>query len=63
MWIKVRHAPNKGGEMFLRRKNIFQKERNAEWIKSTYERGAANRERNKGGIMVLGGGQSIIGWW
>ena len=63
MWIKARHAPNKGGEMFTRRKNIFQKERNAEWIKSTYERGVANRERNKGGIMVLGGGQVDIGWW
>ena len=48
MWIKARHAPNKGGEMFTRRKNIFQKERNAEWIKSTYERGVANRGRNKG---------------
>ena len=62
MWIKARHAPNKGGEMFPRRKNIFQKERKAEWIKSTYERGVANRERNNGGIMVLGGGQAIIGW-
>ena len=49
--------------MFPRRKSIFQRGRNAEWIKSTYERGVANRERNKGGIMVLGGGQAIIGWW
>ena len=63
MWIKTRHVPNKEGEMFPRRKNIFQKERNAEWIKSTYERGVANRGRNKGEIMVLGGAQIDIGWW
>ena len=49
MWIKARHVPNKGGEMFPRRKSIFQRGRNAEWIKSTYERGVANRGRNKGG--------------
>ena len=49
MWIKARHVPNKGEEMFPRRKSIFQKGRNAEWIKSTYERGVANRGRNKGG--------------
>ena len=61
MWIKARHVPNKKGEMFPRRKSIFQRERNAEWIKSTYERGVANRGRNKGGIMVLGGGQAVIG--
>ena len=36
---------------------------NADWIKSTYERRVANRRRNNGGIMVLGGGQAIIGWW
>ena len=54
MWIKE-------GEMFPRRKSIFQKGRNAEWIKSTYERGVANRERNNGGIMVLGGGRTVIG--
>ena len=41
----------------------FQRGRHAKWIKSTYERGVANRERNKGGIMVLEGGQAIIGWW
>ena len=61
MWIKARHVPNKGGEMFPRRKSIFQWGRNAEWIKSTHERGVANRGRNIGGIMVLGGGQAIIG--
>ena len=61
MWIKARHVPNKGGEMFLRRKSILQRGRNAEWIKSTHERGVANRGRNIGGIMVLGGGQAIIG--
>ena len=49
MWIKARHVPNKGEEMFPRRKSIFQKGRNAEWIKSTYERRVANRGRNKGG--------------
>ena len=61
MWIKARHVPNKGGEMFPRKKSIFQRGRNTKWIKSTYERGVANRGRNKGGIMVLGGGQTIIG--
>jgi len=35
--------------MFPRRKSIFQKEKNAEWIKSTYERRVAHRGRNKGG--------------
>ena len=49
MWIKARHVPNKGGEMFSRRKSIFQKRENADWIKSTYERRVANRGRNKGG--------------
>ena len=43
-----RHVPNKEGEMFPRRKSIFQKGRHAEWIKSTNERGVANRGRNKG---------------
>ena len=47
--------------MFPRRRSIFQKGRNVEWIKSTYERGVANRGRNKGEIMVLGGGQAVIG--
>ena len=63
MWIKARQVPNKEGEMFPRRKNIFQRGRNAKWIKSTHKRGVENRGRNKGGIMVLGGGQAIIGWW
>ena len=49
------------GEMFPRRKSIFQRGRNAEWIKSTYERGVANRGRRKVRIMVLGGGQTVIG--
>ena len=62
MWIEARHVPNKGGEMFPK-KSIFQKGRNAEWIKSTYERGVANRGRNKGEIMVLGRAQIDIGWW
>ena len=47
MWIKARHVPNKGER--CSQKSIFQKGRNAEWIKSTYERGVANRGRNKGG--------------
>ena len=34
---------------FPRRRSIFQRRRNAEWIKSTYEKGVANRGRNKGG--------------
>ena len=25
MWIKARHVPNKGGEMFPRKKSIFQR--------------------------------------
>ena len=35
--------------MFPRRKSIFQKGGNADWIKSTYETRVANRGRNKGG--------------
>jgi hypothetical protein len=42
--------------MFPRRRSIFQRGRNTEWIKSTYERGVANRRRRKWGIIVLGGG-------
>ena len=61
MWIKARHVPNKEGEMFSRRKNIPKG--HANWIKSTYDGGVANRGRNKGGIMALGGGQTDIGWW
>ena len=41
----------------------FQRGRHAKWIKSTYERGVANKGRMKGGIMVLGGGKAVIGWW
>ena len=49
--------------VFPRRRGIFERGRNAEWIKSTYERGVANRGRRKVRIMVLGGGQTVIGWW
>ena len=48
MWIKARHVPNKGRETFPKRKRIFQRGRNAKWIKSTYERGVANRGGTKG---------------
>ena len=34
---------------FPRRRGIFQKRRDTEWIKSTYEIGVANRGRNKRG--------------
>ena len=61
MWIKARHVPNKGGEMFPKRKSIFQRGKHADSIKSTYERRVAKWGRNKGGIMVLGGGQAVIG--
>ena len=43
MWIKVRHVPNKGGEMFPRRKNI-PKGKTCQ----------ANRGRNKGGSWFYG---------
>jgi hypothetical protein len=46
---KARYIPNKGGEMFPRRKNIFQRGKHADWIKSTYVRRVANRGRNKEG--------------
>jgi len=36
-----RDVPKKG--------KTFQRGRHAKWIKSTYERGVANRGRNKGG--------------
>ena len=49
MWIKARHVSNKEGEIFPRRKSIFKKGENADWIKSTYERRVASRGRNKGG--------------
>ena len=49
--------------IFPRGKDIFQRGRNAEWIKSTYERRVVNRGRRKGGIIALGGGQTNIGWW
>ena len=49
MWIKANHVPNKGGEIFPRRKSIFQRKKNTDWIKSIYERRLANRGRNKGG--------------
>jgi len=43
---------------------IFQRGRHAEWIKSTYERGVANRRRNKGGNHGFRRrGQAIIEWW
>ena len=46
-----------------KKEKYIPKGENADWIKSTYERRVANKGRNKGGIMVLGGGQAIIGWW
>ena len=56
MWIKVRH--------FLKEKyKYIPRGINTKWIKSTYEEGVANRGRNKGEIMVLGGAQIDIGWW
>ena len=54
---------NKGGEMFSQEGKVYSKGRNAEWIKSTYERGVANKRDEQRGIMVLGGGQTVIGWW
>jgi hypothetical protein len=47
--------------IFPRTRSIFQRGRNDEWIKSTYEGGVANRGRDKGGIMVLEGGKAVIG--
>ena len=46
-----------------KKEKYIPKEENADWIKSTYERRVANRGRNKGEIMVLGGGQTVIRWW
>ena len=42
---------------------IYSKGGDAMWIKSTYEGGVAIRGRNKEGIKVLEGGQTIIRWW
>ena len=46
-----------------KKEKYIPKGENADWIKSTYERGVENKGRNKGGIMVLGGGQTVIRWW
>ena len=46
-----------------KKEKYFPKGENADWIKSTYERGVANRGETKGEIKALGGGQAIIGWW
>ena len=43
------HVPNKGGEMFPRRKSIFQKGKMPTGS-SQHERRIANRGRNKGGV-------------
>jgi hypothetical protein len=51
------------GERHSQERKVYSKGRHAEWIKSTYERGVANRGGTKGEIMALGGGQAIIGWW
>ena len=48
MWIKARHVPNKGEEMFPKKEKYFPKGENTDWIKSTYERRVANRGWNKG---------------
>ena len=57
------YFPTKGERCFPKKEKYFPKEKNADWIKSTYERRVANRGRNKGEIMVLGGGQTVIRWW
>ena len=46
MWIKARHVPHKGGEMPS---------------ESSHEGEVAKKGEIKGGIMVLGGDQVIIG--
>ena len=51
------------GERRSQEGKVYSKGRHAEWIKSTYERGVANRGETKGEIKALGGGQAIIGWW
>ena len=60
MWIKIRHVPNKEGEMFPRRKNI-PKGGDMRSGSNQHMRGVANRGETKMEIMVLGGGQTIIG--
>ena len=45
-----------------KKENYIPKRENAKWIKSTYERGVANRGRNKEGNHGLRGGQAIMGW-
>ena len=37
------------GERCPKKEKYIPKEENADWIKSTYERRVANRERSKGG--------------
>ena len=60
MWIKARHVPNKEGEMFPRRKSIFQRGKmptgSSQHIREEEQIGEEQR-----GIMVLGGGQAVIG--
>ena len=49
------------GERCSQGRKVYSKGRNAEWIKSIYERGVANKRDEQRGIMVLGGGQTVIG--
>ena len=48
------------GERCSKEGKLYFKGGNADWIKSTYERRIADRGGTKG-IMVLGGGQTVIG--
>ena len=44
-----------------KKEKYIPKGENADWIKSTYDRREANRGGEQRGIMVLGGGQTVIG--
>ena len=53
---------NKGGEMFSQEEKIYSKEGDMP-SESSHEGEVAKKGEIKGGIMVLGGDQAIIGWW
>ena len=53
---------NKGGEMFSQEGKVYSKEGDMP-SESSHEGEVARKRENQRGIMVLGGGQAIIGWW
>ena len=54
--------PTKGERYFPKKEKYIPKKETCQ-VNQSHEGEVAKKGRIKGGIMVLEGGQAIIGWW